>query len=88
MSSEGDTQSQQPSGIWNGDLRITGPMDVHGIVNGSVFVESGAVVKLHGTVNGTVHNLGGDLTICGIVNGPILRHAGTTVLMPGAIVNE
>ncbi|HEJ6987721.1 TPA: hypothetical protein SMF38_002878 [Klebsiella oxytoca] len=75
-------------GILNGTLIVNGiHADVHGIVNGDVFVNSGGSVNVYGTVQGSVTNNGGLVTVSGMVGKDVSTASGDTKILPEAITN-
>jgi hypothetical protein len=56
------------------------------MVTGNLIAESGSRVTIHGMVNGTVINRGGNVTIFGIVKAIANGAAGAVNIEPGAMI--
>ena len=59
--------------------------ELHGVINGFLYIEPGAEVRLFGTVNGDIHNQG-NLHVAGSVNGVITDDGQPISYEPGALV--
>lgn len=55
-------------------------LQVHGRIVGTLIVEAGSEVFMHGVIQGDVINRGGQLHVFGMVSGEVITESGTTVI--------
>jgi hypothetical protein len=79
----------QFSGMITGSTSIIsgGYFVLHGTCCRDLFVESGSVVHIHGTVLGDVYNRGGKLEVYGTIGGNLYRISGTTFVDKNSMIN-
>ena len=60
--------------------------ELNGMIGEDLICEPGSVVRIHGTVIGSVVNDGGQVEIWGVVGSIDEKQSGSTIVHPGAVV--
>jgi hypothetical protein len=63
-------------------------LDLHGMITADLIVEMGGIAHIHGMVNGTVWNKGGQVTINGMIDSLVEEQGSLTTLGPDSIIRN
>ena len=64
------------NGTIEGDLVVTGPFTLNGVVTGTVVVKAGGIFKLNGVASKLIVQDGADVSLRGVVGGDVKNEGG------------